>query len=296
MYHWNEIRTAAAVARTGTVSAAAQELGVHRATVTRHIDTLEGALSGKLFQRNRRGFLPTDLGQRLLQIADASDEQFEQLFRYAKRQGDVIEGDLLITSLAQMAEHLLPAIAEFGRQHPAVRTHFLASQDLARLEYGEAHVALRAGPKPQDPDNIVRSAGVMRVGLYAHRDYIAAHGKPDSETELAGHRLIGSDAPDPRAPFLRWMASHIPARDLVLVTNDVPTQAAAVQAGIGIGFLPEYAAQEDANLVEILPPRPEWNTHLWLVTHVDLSRTPKVRAFLDLMKSPRALWRFADTD
>lgn len=292
MQHWNEIRTAACVARMGTVSAAANALNVHRATITRHIDTLEGALGGKLFQRNRRGFLPTDLGRRLLQIAEASDEQFDHLFRHAKSQTDIIEGDLVITSIAQMAEYLLPVIVAFGRRYPAVKTHFLATQDLARLEYGEAHVALRVGVKPQDPDNVVRAAGVMRMGLYADQSYAGAYGLPEGVKGLAGHRFIGSNAADPRAPFLQWLARNTTPEDIVYSSNDLPSHEAAVIAGAGIGFVPEFTAQNHPGLIEVLPHHDEWDVHLWLVTHIDLSRTPKVRAFLDLVKEPAAGWRF----
>ncbi len=292
MQHWNEIRTAATVARVGTVSAAADAINVHRATITRHIDTLEGVLGAKLFQRSRRGFLPTDLGRRLLRIAEASEEQFDQLFLHAKSPAEVIEGDLVITSIAQMAEHLFPVIAEFGRRYPLVKAHFLASQDLAKLEYGEAHVALRVGAKPQDPDNVVRDVGTMHVGLYAHQSYIAEYGLPDGAAGLAGHRFIGSDAANPRAPFMKWMAHHIPAQDIVLASNDIPSHTHAVLAGAGIGFLPQYLAADYPELVEVLPPRTEWDVQLWLVTHVDLNRTPKVRAFLDAMADPAAKWRF----
>ncbi len=76
MENWNEIRTAAQVARSGTISAAADVLGVHRATVNRHIDALESALGAKLFQRHARGFTPTELGRELLRVADATGEQF----------------------------------------------------------------------------------------------------------------------------------------------------------------------------------------------------------------------------
>ena len=64
--NWDEIRTAFQVARMGTVSGAAEVLGVHHATVIRHIDSLEGKLGVKLFQRHARGYTPTDAGMDLL--------------------------------------------------------------------------------------------------------------------------------------------------------------------------------------------------------------------------------------
>tara|TARA_R110002126_G_scaffold270887_3_gene414719 strand:+ start:156 stop:545 length:390 start_codon:yes stop_codon:yes gene_type:complete len=103
MDNWNEIRTAAHVARLGTISAAADALGVHRATVNRHIDMLETELGGKLFQRHARGFTATELGQELLRIADATDEQFGQLHRLANKHSVELKGELVVTSLEFLA-------------------------------------------------------------------------------------------------------------------------------------------------------------------------------------------------
>ena len=58
--NWDEVRTAYQVARLGTVSGAAEVLGVHHATVIRHIDSLEKRLGTKLFQRHPRGYTPTE--------------------------------------------------------------------------------------------------------------------------------------------------------------------------------------------------------------------------------------------
>lgn len=79
MQNWDEIKTAFHVARLGTVSAAADVLGVHHSTVIRHIDSLEGRLKVKLFQRHARGYTPTDAGRDVMQVAQATDEQFQQL-------------------------------------------------------------------------------------------------------------------------------------------------------------------------------------------------------------------------
>ncbi|NKW72158.1 LysR family transcriptional regulator, partial [Rhodobacteraceae bacterium R_SAG10] len=73
--NWDEFRTALEVARLGTVSAAAEALGVHHATVIRHIDALEARLGVKLFQRHARGYTMTEAGEDLRQVASTTDEQ-----------------------------------------------------------------------------------------------------------------------------------------------------------------------------------------------------------------------------
>ena len=99
MDSWDEIRTAYQVARMGTVSGAAEVLGVHHATVIRHIDALEAQLGVKLFQRHARGYTATEAGADLLLVAQATDDQFTQLAGRIRGQGEGISGELLVTSL-----------------------------------------------------------------------------------------------------------------------------------------------------------------------------------------------------
>src|SRR6056297_675065 len=79
MDYWMELRTALMVARLGTVSAAAEALGVHPATVNRHVETLEGAFGPPLFQRHARGYAPTDAGRDMLEAAGRADEMLADL-------------------------------------------------------------------------------------------------------------------------------------------------------------------------------------------------------------------------
>ena len=103
---WDEIRTAFHVARMGTVSGAAEALGVHHATVIRHIDALEARLGVKLFQRHARGYTATEAGLDLLQVAQATDDQFTQLVGRIRGRGDEVSGELVVTSLTSVSPRL----------------------------------------------------------------------------------------------------------------------------------------------------------------------------------------------
>lgn len=285
MDNWNEIRTAAHVARLGTISAAAAALGVHRATVNRHIDILETELGGKLFQRHARGFTPTELGLELLRIADATDEQFSQLQRISNKQITTLTGDLIITSLDVFAPFMLPLMAEFRVQHPQVRTKFLHTGDVMKLEYGKAHIAFRAGAEPKDLDNVVQLFQKLEMGLYATQDYVAQFGKPNSIEDFTNHHFIGPIDDAARAPTSRWIKKHVPEHAIAFASNQMRINADAVLAGNGIGFLPLLEVKDYTHLVEIMPSLPEWTTQFWMVTHVDLHRSPKVQAFIEILKA-----------
>jgi DNA-binding transcriptional LysR family regulator len=165
-----------------------------------------------------------------------------------------------------------------------MRVRFVTDMRLFRLEYGEAHVAIRAGSKPQEPDNVVQPLVFHDVALYASKGYADRVGLPKSEADLPRHRFIGHENIESRAPFFRWLASLVPHEAFVFRTNDNEAQLDAVKGGVGLGFLSVLAARDIPDLVEVMSPRQEWQSPLWLVTHVDLHRTPKVQAFLSALK------------
>ena len=285
MDNWDEIRTAYQVARLGTVSGAAEALGVHHATVIRHIDALEKRMGVKLFQRHARGYTPTEAGNDLARVAQATSDQFQQLEGRIKGRGSEVSGELLVTSVNIFAPLIVGALTSFQREYPDIVARYLTDDRVFRLEYGEAHVALRAGQAPEEPDNVVQPFSSEQIALYASRSYIEEHGMPQGEDDFMGHRFVAHDDPESRAPFQRWLKNTIPYSQVVFRSTDARVMYQAVREGAGIGFFLVRAAEQLPDLVQILPPRGEWEAPLWLVTHVDLHRTAKVQAFLRHLKA-----------
>ena len=285
MDNWDEIRTAFHVARLGTVSGAAEALGVHHATVIRHVDALEARLGVKLFQRHARGYTATEAGEDLLRVAQATDEQFQQLAGRIKGQGSDVSGELMVTSLINFSPILLPALSSFQTAHPGVTIRYMTDERVYRLEYGEAHVAVRAGQQPDEPDNVVQPFFTERLALYAARSYIEAHGHPQTDAELAEHGFIGHAHPDNRSPFGAWLREAVAEPRILFRVADYRVMEEAVMSGAGIGFVSVAKAEAHPDLVQIVPPRDSWSVKLWLVTHVDLHRTAKVQAFLKHLKA-----------
>lgn len=284
MDNWDEIRTAYQVARKGTVSGAADTLGVHHATVIRHIDALEQRLGVKLFQRHARGYTATEAGKDLLQVAQATDDQFTQLAGRIKGQGEGVSGDLVVTSLDMVSDLLTPILIAFQAEQPDVRVRYRTGERVFRLEYGEAHVAIRAGRMPDEPDNVVQPFMTQRMALVASKAYIDKHGMPDGLADLKTHHFVGQDDDDSRAPFSQWMREHIPANQITYRATDGKMIEEAILEGAGIGFVKGHLLRKRPELVEVYPSEESWQSSLWLVTHVDLHRTTKVQAFLRFLK------------
>ena len=179
----------------------------------------------------------------------------------------------------------MPAIAAFVSENPSTKVICKSSEQLLRLDHGEAHIAVRAGSRPKDPDYVVQALKGVRFGLYAHADYFARFGRPESPAGFDKHRFIVRE--DTRNPtlFERWLTKHVRDDQIVLRVSYPRTGDQALLNGIGIGFMPECAAKAHPSLVPAVRSRSSWTIPLWLLTHVDLHRTRKVQSMLQKIKT-----------
>lgn len=289
MDKWTELRTAYQVAKLGTVSAAAEALGFHRATVNRHIDALEAEIGATIFIRHARGYALTEIGQDVLRVAQKTEELIDDLSGRVQGGKAQLEGDIKLTVLAPFAGMVMAAIVDFRRENPQCKVHVDVGEGLAKLEYGEAHIALRAGGKPDHPDYVVSWFGDVGFNLYAHDSYIARQGLPEGPQDFAGHQFVVLDMPQVRAPFSDWIKDHVGPQMVAFMSRDARVSGEAVMAGVGMGIIGDHEAAQRGGLHRVLPPDPDWTVPGWIVTHVDLHRTEKVQAMLGCIKACRPL-------
>jgi len=281
---WNEIRTAFFVARYGTLSAAAEKLDIHHTTAQRQITALENKLGTRLFYRNARGYAPTDAGVALLKVAEETQGQFDQLAARIAGLDRQLSGKLVITTVPEFATALVPLIAEYQRDNPDLSIELIADRRLLKLEYGEAHVSLRAGRPPSEPDNIAQKLVDAAATLFASRDYVARYGRMGSLKDTEGHRFVSNLSTNSTSPLAAWMSESIPESAIAFRGGEIEAITAAVENGMGVGPLLCWPAHANEKLLPMIPPPPDWFGTMWLVTHIDLHRTAKVQSFLGFMK------------
>ncbi|MEL7013141.1 MAG: LysR family transcriptional regulator [Pseudomonadota bacterium] len=287
MDHWTEIYAALCVAKSGTVSKAAETLGVHRATINRHIDALETGLGAKLFLRHRRGYELTDTGKEFLAVATRAHDTLEDFFGRVRVQNAEIEGEIVVTTLSPLTELILPGVLEFRRRYPRTRVSVNTGDTLAKLEKAEAHVALRVGPKPTHDDYVVQPFCTLKFTLFAHHSYLDRQGMPEFD-DLTGHLFVGNADPASRAPFEAWLGRNIPADQVVLTSSNARVLETAIFNGEGIGFMPVGYAKQFPELTAVVPPKRSWRVQSWLVTHMDVHRSDKIQSMLACLKAVTA--------
>lgn len=247
--NWAGIRSAYHVARLGTLSGAAAHMGIHHATVMRHINSLEEHLGAKLFQRHARGYTPTEAGRDLMLVAAATEDQVSQLAGRLRGRGSSVSGELIVTTLNYLSPQITPWLVAFQNEYPDIQITMAPGDRRLRLEYGEAHVALRVGQRPEEPDNVVQHLAVLPHALYAHKDYVSKFGRLKGEEDIPNHRFVANSLVTSRGPMHVWTRNNIPDERIVYRALE-RTIDDAVFAGAGIGFLPLWAGQPHPDLVQ----------------------------------------------
>lgn len=286
--HWTEMRTALFVARFGTVSAAAEAIGLHRATVLRHIEILEKELGEKLFFRHDQGYTPTEAGHELMLAADSAEERFSILKARIRARLQIQTGDIVLTSMPVVAPRLMSAVLAFHLAHPGVTIRHIATSRSLKLERGEAHVAVRATPTAGEPDNVEQPFAKFNLGLFASRDYLDRMGEPKAVSDLAKQEYVAPETSDlcgTSEVYSAWLGQYASESQVVFRTTDLAVLDSAVEAGIGMGFVPVFAAKNKPNLVQVLPEHVSRIGELKIVTHVDFHRTPRIQALIKVLKA-----------
>lgn len=280
MKHWTEIRTAYRLAKLGTLSATAKDIGVHRSTVMRHIDVLEQQMQIKLFQRNDKGYLPTEAGLEVMRLGEITDLQFTQFINQTQNQEQGLSGQLSITCVAEAAQLLQPVISEYQQQNPKVQVNIIGDTRIFDLEYGEADIALRTGEKPQTLDNVVFPYSQFELTLCASKQYLAQHGEVTKDN-MTQHHFLALNERLSHLPWNEWIYHTIPTEQIKLISSSAQALQYFLLSGHAIGVSTVDAVQQSSDLVA-LDLADNWFIDLWLLVHRDMLNIPKIRRFIDL--------------
>lgn len=273
---WSDLRVFLAIAREGTLGAAARRLGQTQPTMGRRLRALETAIGHPLFRRTTTGFVLTDEGGAMLGHAERMEEEALGIERVLAGQAQQLEGGLRLTSSDWFGTHVLtPVIAEFSREHPRVTVELLTDARLLSLSRREADLAFRIRPF-DEPDVVSRRLLHMPYAAYVQ----AGRTHPVAD-EGEGEHLIALDAAFSGTPDDTWLQSRLPKARTVLRSNSRDVQARLCALGAGIAVLPVALGDRTAGIQRLDLGAEPPGRDTWIGYHRDLRRQARLRAMLE---------------
>lgn len=285
---WDDLRTVLAIAQAGSLSGAGRALGVSHATVFRRLGAIEERLGVRLFERRRTGYTPTTAGEDVAEAAGRIASEVTGIERRIAGRDLLPSGTVRITTTDTLLQGLLsPVFADFRRSYPDIHLEVAVSNTLFSLSRREADVAIR--PTLSPPENLVG----RRIGRIEQAVYVASSLFAQSVNDLDTVTWVGPDEGMAYLQLETWMKAEGHDARCHYRVDTLQGIQAGVRDGLGVAVLPCYLADADENLVALSDSIPALATDLWLLTHTDLRRVARIRAFTgfvaDAMKSQFAL-------
>jgi DNA-binding transcriptional LysR family regulator len=286
---WDGLQVFLAIARAGRISAAARRLGVEHTTVSRRLAALENDLGVPLFYRTTTGYLLTSHGQNVLANAETMERAAIAVGARAREGRGGIAGRVRLAMAPEFASHwLAPRLTAFRALHPQIELQILVGTRQRDLSRGEAELAIQS-PRPRPQGLVaVRIARTTTV-LYASKALYASTApagekrlRVNSVDTLRDLPLLAYTSPFQMLQEAKWFQPILASATIVLETNSTHALLAAARAGAGVAVLPRFVARGHDDLVAVSDNVAEHD--VWLITHPEFRRDPKVRSTAEFLK------------
>ena len=281
---WDDFRLVRAIADQRSLGGAADLLGVNNSTVFRRLNTLEEQLGVRIFERARSGYLLTSAGEEMVALAGRMSDSILEFERRIAGQDVRPSGELRVTTTDTIFSHLVaPIFCAFRQKYPEITLDFVIDNRALNLSRRDADVAIRASIDP--PQTLIgRRVATLAWAAYTSRSYIDASGLDiASPASLLSRqaRWIGLGDPIQTTAGGRWVGNNVMPECIAVKVNAVSTMGAAIDSNLGMGVLPCFMGSGMGNLVRLPALDVKSESGLWVLTHPDLKKAARVRAFLD---------------
>jgi DNA-binding transcriptional LysR family regulator len=282
MFDWSDLRYFLAVAREGSTLAAARTLRVNQSTVHRRVVELEKCLGCSLVERHPNGYRLTEYGKELQPYAESVEEAASALRRHAATFDKGMRGAVRLTCSTAIAYRLTRAglLDKFHNRYPGIKVELLMTESVLNLSQGEADVAIRGGDSREEA-LVGKKIADVPWAVYASRSYVERNGRPRSPEDIKNHCIIEFIGELTALAAARWLPSKAPQARISGQASNVPSVLLAVKSGAGLAPLPAPLADLDQDLVRVIGPIPDFNYPIYLFTHRDLRKIPRIAAFFD---------------
>lgn len=288
-YRLNDILAFLQAMETGSISTAAQRMGLSKSVISKRITDLEVALKVELLHRSTRGVVPTDKGVAFYQRARSIMQQLDQAAAELIEQDDELCGSLRIAAPMTFGTlHLGPILFSFISRYPQLRLALDLDDRITDLPGEGYDLGIRIG-RLRDSSLVARKLAVSRRVICCSPEYAQRAGLPVTIEELAGHACVGYANV---SPSQIWQFEPIEPggalRSLIvrsrIVTNNGESMRDAAIAGLGISVLPIFIAAKalaSGQLINAMPDACPVADTIYAVYPRNRHLPKKVRAVID---------------
>lgn len=272
---WDDLRIVRAVGKRRALAPAAEMLGINSSTIARRLAKVEELLGVTLFDRRRTGYVTTAEGDELIALAERVELDVVSVVRRVSRTEQGHVGDLHVTTSDSLLLYFLtPIIADFKAHNPAIRVDVTTGNAPLNLARGESDVAIRATDHP--PENLFG----RKVATIVWAPYVSILDTAPGIDALFDRQWVSYNEKLSGLKALKFVDDRVDHENISYRTNSVAGAAAAIAAGLGVGYLPCMLGDITPGVIRIGAVQSELDDELWLLTHPDIRKSGRIYAFM----------------
>lgn len=268
-------------------AAAARDLQMSPAAVSKHVNALELSLGTRLFDRTTRRVGLTEAGrvylERCIECLHALDDADESMRDLAKAPA----GLLRVTAPIDFGDNLVPVLSELMKAYPHIVVDLRLSNRVMDMVEEGIDVAVRAA-RSLEGQFVARPFARARLAIFGAPEYLRQHGRPRKPEDLLAHRNLVFTEPRPMQELL-FTRGNDEVRvkvTAVMMSNNGEALMAAARRAVGLATAPSFMARKDLDAGLLEPVLLDWSLPEFRVFAVYPHRrfvSPKVRVLLDAL-------------
>jgi len=272
---WNDIPLLLALARSGSMSAAARDLGIDVSTVSRRVAAAESALQTPLFIRSHRGYQPTDAGAVFIARAEQVQGEVRALLQETRTEAEGVHGAVRLTAVDTLFDHwLVTRLPSLLKQYPDLQLQLMADDGNLSFTRREADLALRLARPNADAALLMRKLGDIGLAVFGSERFASVPREQwGAQPWLAYNDELSG------VPEMQWLAQLDPAPHRRVKVSSATTLVRACEAGLGLAVLPCFIGSQ--RRLHRLSAQPELHRELWLLSHRDAVSIRRFRVVAD---------------
>jgi DNA-binding transcriptional LysR family regulator len=294
---WDKLRIFHAAAEAGSFTHAGDSLHMSQSAVSRQVSALERDLKVVLFHRHARGLVLTEQGELLHRTTSDVINKLHTAETLLSDTTSKPTGELRIAAPIGFGSiWLTKRLPEFHELYPEIRVELNLNDEQVDIGMRAADVAIWTR-EPEQSDLIRRLLFTSRVRAFASTQYVRRFGAPKTLEELDRHRIVSySGQPAQHLAAITWIETvgrdGKGAREPAFRANSVVALRHAIHSGIGIGMIPDYLTDEQADLVPVLTEIEPPTLPILFVYPEELKASKKVQVLRDFLVAKARQWKY----
>ena len=276
--NWDDLKYLLALSRGGTLTAAAESLGVNQTTVSRRLERLESALGVALYERVDQHFLLTPEGEGALKWASQMEQSALTLTQQLMNETQAPEGTVRVTSVPLfIANVIAPHLQQFHQRYPKIRVELVGADSDLNLSRREADLAIRFA-RPTKGQMVIKKLGELGFAAYV------STAKQSDELALNDYSWVGYDEKLQHFPEAQWLANLVPPEQWGATATDVASLIELVQSGLAAAVLPCISGDASKDLIRLTGENPVSFREIWLLSHPESRKARRIQLFSEWLQ------------